>query len=265
MSIRQTAWPVGTALAALVLPPIAAAHGARTSLLFPAVLCVLAAAGVAVLVRDPPRPRINAGEADQVPGRRAGTGNPYRGSFVLQRLHLSSALLVIPQFVVAGFSVVYLVEQRGWDPIAAGRLVFVYQLVGAAGRIVGGVWSDGVGSRLRPMRQLAGVSAACMAALAIGAWTHSWVVVAVLGIGAIVTVADNGLGYTSVAELAGHDWAGRALATQNWAQNICGMLTPPVTAAVIGHDRYGLAFALATVFPLIAIRTTPVAGESGSP
>lgn len=57
-------------------------------------------------------------------------------------------------------------------------------------------------------------------------------------------------------------WAGRALGTQNTAQNIAGSLTPPLLGALIGGAGYGLGFAIAAVFPLLAIGATPFAAEA---
>ena len=119
------------------------------------------------------------------------------------RIHAASALLVMPQFTVATYTLTFLVGERGWDPVGAGRLIFGFQFAGALGRIASGLWSDRVGSRLRPMRQLAIAAALLMAGLALGAWTGgSWIIV-VFGLAAVVTVADNGLAYVAVAEIAG--------------------------------------------------------------
>jgi sugar phosphate permease len=256
MGTRQTAQPLGVALASIALPPLTDAFGARAALLFPAALCAVAAVAVWLLVADPPRrPRPADGEP------RAAVRSPYRGSWRLARVHLSSSLLVVPQFAVATFTLVYLVGERGWDSATAGRLIFGFQVLGAAGRIVTGVWSDRVGSRLRPMRQLAVTSAVLMAALAVGAATHSVWIVVVFGLAAVVTVADNGLAYTSVAELAGVDWSGRALGVQNTAQNLTAVFTAPVLAAIIGDSHYAVAFALVATLPLLAVATTPVRGE----
>lgn len=253
MGTRQTAQPLGVAIAALALPPLAHAHGPYLALLFPALLCGLAAIAVAVLVADPPRaPRLEG--APPVP-------SPYRGSRTLVRIHLASSMLVVPQFAVAAFTLVYLVDQRGWDATTAGRLVFAFQVAGAAGRVVSGVWSDRVGSRLRPMRQLALGSAVLMLVIALGAFTQWWFVIVGFALGAVVTVADNGLGYTAVAETAGREWSGRALGVQNTAQNLAAVATAPLLAAVIGDSRYAIAFALVSVFALIAIPLTPVRAE----
>lgn len=123
------------------------------------------------------------------------------------------------------------------------------------------------------MRQLAVMSAVLMACLALGAATHAGWIVVVFGLSAVVTVADNGMAFTPVAELAGRDWSGRALGAHNTVQNLAAVATPPVLATVIGHASYGLAFALVAVPPLVAILLTSVPAEqlqvteasSGSP
>ncbi|MDQ2748602.1 MAG: MFS transporter [Pseudonocardiales bacterium] len=253
MGTRQTAQPLGVAMAALGLPSLARSHGVHVALLFPAGLCAAAALSVLLWVTDPPRPPRSPGAPK--------AASPYRGSWQLGRIHLASALLVVPQFAVATFTLVYLVGQRHWDPVAAGRMIFAFQVAGAAGRPVAGVWSDRVGSRLLPMRQLAVASAALMGVLALGAWLDAVWVIAGFALGAVVTVADNGLGFVAVAETAGTEWSGRALGVQNTGQNVAAVLTAPLLAAVIGDVRYAAGFALVMVFPLLAIPLTPVRAE----
>jgi sugar phosphate permease len=251
MGARQTAQPLGTALAAAVLPPLGHAHGLHAALLFPAIACAVVSVLVLVFVLDPPRPARGSIEP---------TPSPYRSS-TLWRIHAGSALLVVPQFTIAAFTLVYLVGQRGWDPTSAGRMIFFFQLTGAIGRVVAGVWSDRVSSRLRPMRQLGLAVAVLMAFLAVCARFGSpWIIVG-FGVGAVLTVADNGLGYTAVAELAGSSWTGRALGVQNTGQNIVGVLTAPVLAAIIGENRYVLGFGLVALAALCAAPVTPVRAE----
>ena len=91
------------------------------------------------------------------------------------------------------------------------------------------------------------------------------VVVVGFALGAVITVADNGLAYTAVAELAGPEWSGRALGVQNTVQNVAAVATAPVLAAVIGDSRYALGLrAGARVFPLLAIPLTPGASAERS-
>jgi sugar phosphate permease len=260
MGTRQTAQPIGVGVAALTLPPLGAHFGAHDALLFPALLCAVCAVAVVLFVRDPPRPPAvvtDAGGSTEI----VRATSPYRGNSTLARIHLASALLVVPQFAVATYTLVFLVGERNWDAIAAGRLIFGFQLAGAVGRIGSGLWSDRVGSRLRPMRQLAVTAALLMAGLAIGAWTGgSWIVV-VFGLAAVITVADNGLAYVSVAEMAGSSWAGRALGIQNTGQNIVAIVVVPLLATIIEGAGYGLAFAIVALAALGAIPVTPVRAE----
>jgi sugar phosphate permease len=251
MGLRQTAQPLGVGLAALVLPPAAARWGVATALLVPAALCAGVGLLVLLFVIDPPRPHRSVSSATASPYRQPG----------LWRLHAASTLLVVPQFAVAGFSMVYLVSVRHWNTLDAGRLLFVAQLLGALGRIGAGLWSDRVASRLRPMRQLAVASAFVMLAAAAAGEVHSASVVAVLVLGAVVTVADNGLGFTAAAELAGASWAGRALGAQNTAQGVAASLTPPLLGSLISAHGYPIAFVVTAAFPLLAIAVTPVAAE----
>jgi sugar phosphate permease len=250
MGVRQTAQPLGVALAAVCLPALAAG-GLMSPLLALAGLCLLMSLLVVLLVRDPVRP-------DGAAEERAGS--PY-GTPVLWRLHASSALLVVPQFAVATFALVYLVDDHHWDVASAGRVLAVVQLCGALGRIGVGLWSDRAGSRLRPYRLLAVLIGAVMLALAASASTGSVAAIGVLLLAAVMTMSPNGLAFTAVAEYAGRSWAGRALGTHNTLQNAFAVATPPVLGAVVGGAGYAAAFAAVVAFPLAAAVVTPVSAE----
>jgi sugar phosphate permease len=246
MGVRQTAQPLGVGLAALTLPALGR-HDVRAAFVFPAVLCAVVALLVLTLVTDPPRAATHSA---------ADARSPYRRP-LLWRLHGASMLLVVPQFAVSAFVLEYLVNQRHWDVLAAGRLVFAMQVAGAAGRIGSGIWSDRVGSRLRPMRQIAAASAVTMVAIAVGDATHSWFVILAFAVGAVVSVTDNGLGFTAAAEIAGPAWAGRALGAQNTAQNVAAILTPPLLGVLVESSSYAWGFLVAALFPLVAVALTP--------
>ena len=256
MGIRQSAQPLGVAVAALALPSIGA-HGRPAALGFLGAFCLAAAALVAVVVRDPPRPARQAGRAGGSPYR----AGPDRTSTVLWRIHAASALLVVPQFAVATFALVFLVDAHGLDPVTAGRVLAIAQACGAFSRLGAGVWSDRAGSRMRPMRALAVATAVILAALAAGAAVRAPWAAAVLFAAVIVSVSTNGLAFTAVAEHAGSSWAGRALGIQNTGQNAFAAVTPPVLAAVIGAAGYAVAFGVAALFPVAAAALVPVGGE----
>jgi sugar phosphate permease len=254
MGIRQTAQPLGVGIAGLTLPALAHHVGAFPAMALPGALCLLSAILVAAFAPDPPRPvaKTDAGTRPE---------SPYRGP-MLWRVHAASALLVVPQFAISAFTVEYLVRELHWSSTAAGVFGGCMQLAGAAGRIGSGWWSDRVRSRLRPMRQLAIAAMVVLLLFSLGDLVAPWLAVLALALGAIISVADNGLGYTATAEIAGPFWSGRALGTQNTGQNVFAALTSVVLGAVIGDVGYAIGFVLAAVAPLIAIWITPVRDEA---
>ncbi len=256
MGIRQSAQPLGVAVAALALPSIGG-HGRPAALGFLGVFCLAAAVLVAVAVRDPARPPRQAQPRGSSPYR----AGPRGAAAVLWRIHAASALLVVPQFAVATFALVFLVEAHGLDPVTAGRVLAIAQACGAFSRLGAGVWSDRVGSRMRPMRVLALATALILGALAAGAAVRAPWAIAVLFAAVILSVSTNGLAFTAVAEHAGSSWAGRALGVQNTGQNALAAATPPLLAAVIGAAGYATAFGAVALFPLAAAALVPVSGE----
>jgi len=253
MGIRQMAQPVGVGVAAVTIAVVASNHGIAAALWFPAAAAALALLLVTLVVIDPPRK----------PHPEGGAPNPYAGNAFLWRIHGVSVLLVVPQFLVWTFALVWLTSERGWNAGVAGALVAAAQIVGALGRIAVGQLSDMVGSRMRPLRWVAVTAAITMAVLGL---TDQWpiaVVVMVLATG--VTVADNGLAFTAVAERAGAYWSGRALGIQNTAQFLTAAAVPPIAGLAIAHSSYALVFGLGALFPVMAAPLVPVRGESSAP
>jgi MFS family permease len=251
MGIRQTAQPLGVAVGALVIPRLAESHGVSVALLFPAIVCAVSAVICGVGVLDPPRPARADAPAVHL-------ANPYRGSAVLWRIHAVSVLLVVPQAVVWTFTLVWLMTDRGWSAASAGAMVTLAQVLGAGGRIAAGRWSDLVGARLRPIRTIALGAAIAMGLLALTDWLNSPISVALMVVASIVTVSDNGLAFTAVAEIAGPFWSGRALGTQNTSQLFTAGIAPPLFGGLIGIAGYSAAFGLCALFPLVALPLVPV-------
>lgn len=251
MGIRQMAQPVGLGIAAVTVAPIADQHGITAALWVPTVSAVAAAIVVALVVLDPPRPDRQA----------TGAPNPYRQDGYLGRIHSVSVLLVVPQGFVWIFGLTYLVTARDWSPGAAGALIAVAQVLGALGRIVAGAISDRMGSRMRPLVWVSLGAAGTMALLGLAEWWDSGLAVALIVIANVVTVADNGLAFTAVAERAGPFWSGRALGVQNTAQYLTAAVLAPAAGAAIAEWGYAATFALCALFPLLALPVIPVQGE----
>ncbi len=250
MGIRQTAQPLGVAFGALVIPRLAQSYGVGVALLFPAIVCGVAALVCAVAVADPPRPPRAEAPAEHL-------ANPYRGSALLWRIHAVSVLLVIPQCVVWTFTLVWLIVEHGWSAESAGLMVMFAQVLGALGRIAAGRWSDRLGLRLRPIRTIAAAAAAAMLALALTDALNSPLTVAVMVAASVITVSDNGLAFTGIAEIAGPFWSGRALGAQNTSQLLTCGIAPPLFGALIGAVGYPIAFAVCALFPVVAVPLVP--------
>jgi sugar phosphate permease len=251
MGIRQMAQPVGVGVAAISIAVVADRYGVHAALWVPTAACAVALVVVALVVIDPPRPDPREGTAP----------NPYRQDRYLARIHGVSVLLVVPQFVVWTFALVWLVQDRGWSPAAAGSLVAAAQVAGALGRIAAGQLSDMVASRMRPLRWVAVAAALTMLVLGVTAGLDWAVAAPLVVLATVLTVADNGLAFTAVAERAGPFWSGRALGLQNTAQFIAASAVPPLAGLTVAHLGYAATFALAAAFPVVAAPLVPVGQE----
>jgi sugar phosphate permease len=248
MGVRQTAQPLGIAVAALAMPELAK-RDLSLALLFPAVLCVLAAVASAVGVQDPPRPDRRDADADEL-------ANPYRGP-TLWRIHVASALLMVPQPVVLTFMLVWFMDKHGLSVAWAGVLVGASQLLGALGRIAAGRWADRIGSRMRPVRKIAVATAVVMVVLGLTDHLGWGLAVAVMVIASAIA-GDNGLPFTTIPEVAGRFWSGWALGTQNTFERLVVALAPPAFAELIAAAGFPLTFALCGLFPLAALPVVPL-------
>ncbi len=255
MGIRSTASPLGVALGALVIPRLAGAYGVGVGVLFPALLCALSAAVSAISVLNPPRPPRAQALTTQL-------ANPYRASRVLVRLHAVSMLLVVPQSVVWTFTLVWLIAERGWSAASAGAIVIVAQILGALGRVAAGRWSDRLGARLRPIQIIGIATAATMLLFALTDYLKSPLSIVFLVCASVITVTDNGLSYTAIAEYAGAFWSGRALGVQYTCQMLMMGGTPPLFGVLIGATGYPLAFAACAFFAMAASPLIPVHADS---
>ncbi|WP_238419985.1 MFS transporter [Gordonia sp. 'Campus'] len=253
MGIRQMAQPLGIGVCALTMPVVAASHGPAAALAIPAVVTAAGLVAVIVGITDPPR----RGAAERIGETVAPRPNPYRGNSFLARVHLVSMLLVIPQSMLWTFVPTWLIVAHGWSPAGAGLLITVTQVTGALGRIVAGRWSDAWMSRMRPIRIIAVAGVASMFALALADWLDSPWAPALMAVATVISVADNGLAFTAIAEFVGPDWSGRGLAVQNTGQHLVVAATTPLLGALIAAVGFPLAFAVTALAPLAAAPFVP--------
>jgi MFS family permease len=249
MGIRQTAQPLGIAVGALVMPELSE-RGPHAGLMLPAFVCTASAVASAIGIIDPPRKSRKTATVQEL-------ASPYRGSFVLWRIHAVAGLLMMPQTVTVTFMLVWLMKHHGWSVAAAGGLVTLSQLLGALGRVAVGRWSDRVGSRMRPVRIIAIAAALTLFVLALADHLNSRYEVPLMMVISVIAVLDNGLEATAITEFAGQFWSGRALGIQNTTQRLMAAMGPPLFGALITAAEYPSAWALCGLFPWLAIPLVP--------
>jgi sugar phosphate permease len=242
LGIRQTAVPLGGVAAALALPPVADAWGLRGGLVALACGCFAAAlAGVSGL-REAPQ-----GEEDL-----SDLAHPFRDSRIW-RLSIGSGLILGAQASILGFVVLFLHGERGLSTAAAGGVLALIQLVGAALRILSGRWSDRVRARIAPLRQLALALALSLVVTASLIRAPLAVLLPALVVAGALSLSWNALSFTAAAELAGRARSGAALGFQQTALAVASTAAPPIFAAEVDATSWGVGFGLAALFPLAGL------------
>jgi sugar phosphate permease len=242
LGIRQTALPIGGLIAALALPPIAAAGGVSAGLAALAGGCLAAAIAGASGLREAP-----AGDEDL-----HDLGHPVRDPR-MWRLSIGSAFVLVAQISILSFLILFLHQERGLSTGAAAGVFALIQALGALLRIASGRWSDRVHARIAPLRRLALALAATLAGSAALLTAPLPVLLPVFVAAGALSLSWNGLSFTAAAELAGRRRAGAALGFQQTALAITSAAAPPAFAAVVEAGSWSLAYGLAAAMPVAGI------------
>ena len=206
LGIRQTAVPIGGAIAAVTLPVLVGAGGLRAALLGLAAACGVGALAAALWIREPP---------PLPPGtpRAPATPPPLRDARVW-RLSLGCALLVCAQTAIVAFVVLFLHDHRGIGAGTAAGALAAIQLGAAVSRLAAGRRSDVAGRRLVLLQRLALGSAIAVCATGLLADAPLALLAPVLLAAGVLAMSWNGLAFTATAEISGRDRAGTAIGLQ---------------------------------------------------
>jgi sugar phosphate permease len=240
LGVRQTAIPVGGALAAVVLPLVVDAGGVRAGLVALAAGLVTAAAAGGLWLRSAPGHPVH--ETRMADVLRDGR---------LWRLSSGSGLLIVAQSCLLGFAVLFLHEERGLSTAEAAGVYALMQITGAGFRIGAGHWSDQLGDRVGPLLRL---GSALTLALALSAALLSAplpLLVPVLVAAGALSLSWNGLSFTAAAELGGPARAGAALGLQQTALGVASAATPVAFAGLVDATSWTVGFSLAAAAALI--------------
>ena len=240
LGIRQTSIPLGGLIAALTLPAVTSAGGTEAAFLYLAAASAAGAIVGAIVLRG--RGEVDVVEADSL----VRTLRDAR----LWRICMGSSIYLYAQVAVIGFGVLFLHDQHHLSEQEAALVFAASQVFAAALRIGLGRWSDRLGVRVVPLRRVGLAIVLAMLVTALLARGPLWLLVPVLALGGGLTMAWNGLAFTTAAELAGAARSGAAIGFQQTVLSGFGIAAPVLFAATVSHGSWTLAFGLAAVFPL---------------
>jgi predicted MFS family arabinose efflux permease len=225
----------------LVLPTL----GVQAAFVFLAALCLAGAAFGVAVIRD----REGHTEDDVLEPR--GLGATLR-DHRLWLLCTGSSFYLVAQLALISFLVLFLHDERGLSGAAAAGVLGGAQ-VAAGMRIGSGIWSDRVGSRIRPLLLVGLGSSITLAVVAVALSAPLVLLVPAMVVAGGLSMAWNGLSFTAAAEIAGPSRSGAALGMQQSALAAAGAIVPPAFAAVVAASSWRIGFAGAALFPLAGV------------
>jgi len=233
LGIRQTAIPLGGALAALSLPAIAVAAGLGAALVaLGGFTAVAGLAGLAWLREPPPAPA----------GRPVVEAPPPMRDARIWRLGVGSGLFVCAQAAVIGFTVLFLHDERGLSVAAAAGVLALIQVLAGIARIAIGRRSDRLERRIVPLRHAGVGGAVLLAGAALAAQAPGAVLYPLLVAGGVAISSWNGLAFTAAAEMSGRERAGTAMSLQNTLVSVLGAAAAPAFGLLVDLASWQVAF-----------------------
>ena len=238
LGIRQTAVPLGGAIAAGALPALNAHISMRAAFEGLAAGCLLAALVGAVLLRT------------EAADEHSMLARPLRDRRVW-RICIASTFYVTTQISLLGFFVLFLHDRRGVSTAVAAGSFAVTQILGGAARIAAGRWSDRLHARIVPLRWVALGLAATVAVTTALLEASIWVLVPALVLAGTLGLSWNGLSFTAAAESAGRARSGAAIGLQQTFLSAGAIVAPIGFGEIVHHGSWRLAFAVAAASPLV--------------
>jgi MFS transporter, ACS family, hexuronate transporter len=270
IGINQTAINVSGVIGGVTLPSLAVALGWQYCFLFVGLVALVICAGCFVLYRDPvggphllaaddaglPVTLIDeAGKACRVaaaPASEAAASHWQHSLSVLKCrdiwvLCLAGFFFGAVEFTAIAHLVLYLKNELLFSTVAAGALLALCQLSGAAGKPVSGLISDRLlgGRRKPPLVVMALISGgACLGLAGLGPGAR-WLVYPCLAVLGATAIGWGGLFGTTAGEIGGRRNAGFAAGVASSTVNVGIVAGPPLFGATVdATGSYGLAWTL---------------------
>jgi len=259
VGLKQVGLPLGGAVGAMLMPPLALWFGWRAAVILPASLVAVLGALTWLLYRDPPARADSAGASTGASSLAAVLGN--RDLWLVSG---STLVFAGMQTVWMSFLVLYLTEVLRLSLVQAGRYLVMAQVTGMAGRVIFGMLSDRLfGGRRRIVLVIAGAgSTVCSLVMAgTGPGTSTWVLAPLALAFGFFGIGWNGVQHTLMAELVGPRGAGTAIGLGLAISSLGVTVCPPLFGLAVERvGSFGVVWAglglvmAATLSLLIPVR-----------
>ena len=239
-SIKQTGVPLGGVLAGFIGPPVTLMWDWQVAIMVVAVACLATAIITEIWIRGYAR------FSDPSIELRLELIGPLRlllQSPVLRWLLAGCVPLVIAQYALTTFIVLYLQEDIGLSVITAGAILAVAQASGGTGRIIFGAIASRWTTPLVTLLMLA--SLASVAAFLTASLTSSWPLALIYGVGVLFGAGAAGWNGVYLAEAARRAPGGEVSRTTGAIGFIifgAVVIGPAIFGAVVATVSYQVAY-----------------------
>ncbi|BDV05449.1 MFS transporter [Staphylococcus aureus] len=235
MSIRQTAIPIGASIGAFAFPNFTEMYGFELSFLILSFLCGLATLSVIIWIKK------KEDNTDENIKNNSNILNksPYK-RWDVWKIAIIGGILTFPQMAILTFGSVYLDNIFSMETLHISLLIGLIQLVGGSSRILMGAISD----KYKNRNQLLFYTSLTLGifSIGLGIFTQNvFFAILLLTLLGIIANAWTGIAYTEIAEVAGINYAGRALGMIGTTVFISSFLIPYIIPFLIKYiDWQGL-------------------------
>ena len=230
VGLKQVGLPLGGAVGALLMPPLALWMGWRVAVALPASLIALLAGLTWLFYRDPPRSEL------ETPAQQQGSMRAVLRNRDLWLVSTTTLVFAGMQTVWMAFLVLYLQETVRVPLVTAAGYLVMAQVTGMIGRVAFGLLSDRhFGGRRRIVLVIAGVGSTVCSLLmaATGPGTSAWVLAPLALCFGFFGIGWNGVQHTLMAELAGPRAAGTALGLGLAVSSLGVSVWPPLFGLLV--------------------------------
>jgi predicted MFS family arabinose efflux permease len=239
-SIKQTGVPLGGVLAGFVGPPLTLLWNWQVSILVVAGACLVTVVVLEIWSRGFAQ---FSNPAHQVRLELVGPLRLILGSPILRWLLAGCVPLVIAQYALTTFIVLYLQEDIGLSVITAGAILAVAQASGGVGRIIFGAIASRLMTPILTLLMLALL--ASVAAFLTASLTSSWPLALMYGLGVLFGASAAGWNGVYLAEAARRAPVGevsRATGAVTFVIFAAVVVGPAIFGAVVNFVSFQVAY-----------------------